>query len=246
MIINNTLSLSPDLKANPWAQIFAEKGRVHIPNFLSEESASTVFECLDSQAAWNLVCQQDGIHQDLNENIGAVWNEEQLALFTKKLHEQASSQFQYLYRTIPIYDIYHKQLMPENFLNEIFKFLNSSAFLDYLRNTLAMPNIEFADAQATCYTSGDFLNKHDDSAPGKNRLAGYVLNLTPAWNPNWGGALQFYDSHDNCVDTLVPSYNALNVFSVPQPHAVTYLPPYALGKRLSITGWLRAGADPGA
>ena len=156
MIINNTLSLSPDLKANPWEQIFAEKGRVHIPNFLSEESASTVFECLDSQAAWNLVCQQDGIHQDLNENIGAVWNEEQLALFTKKLHEQASSQFQYLYRTIPIYDIYHKQLMPENFLNEIFKFLNSSAFLDYLRNTLAMPDIEFADAQATCYTSGDF------------------------------------------------------------------------------------------
>ena len=67
-----------------------------------------------------------------------------------------------------------------------------------------MPDIEFADAQATCYTSGDFLNKHDDSAPGKNRLAGYVLNLTPAWNPNWGGALQFYDSHDNCVDTLVP------------------------------------------
>ena len=79
--------------------------------------------------------------------------------------------------------------MPENFLNEIFKFLNSSAFLDYLRNTLAMPDIEFADAQATCYTSGDFLNKHDDSAPSKNRLAGYVLNLTPAWIPNWGGAL---------------------------------------------------------
>jgi SM-20-related protein len=108
-----------------------------------------------------------------------------------------------------------------------------------------MRDIVFADAQATCYTSGDFLNKHDDSAPGKHRLAGYVLNLTPSWNPNWGGALQFYDSQDNCVDTLVPSYNALNVFRVPQPHAVSYLPPYASGKRLSITGWFRAGADPG-
>ena len=245
MIINNTLSLSPDLKTNPWKQLFAEKGRVHIPNFLTEDAASTAFECLDNQAAWNLVCQHDGIHQDLNDNISAAWSEEKIAKFTTKLHEQANAHFQYLYRAIPIYDIYHKQMLPGNFLNEIFLFLNSQAFLDYLRDTLQMRDIVFADAQATCYTSGDFLNKHDDSAPGKHRLAGYVLNLTPSWNPNWGGALQFYDSQDNCVDTLVPSYNALNVFRVPQPHAVSYLPPYASGKRLSITGWFRAGADPG-
>ena len=245
MKTNSALSLSPDLRVSPWDQLFADNGRVHIPNFLTESAATTVFECLNSQKTWNLVCQQEGIHQDLNDNIGAVWSEAQLAKFTAKLHEQARQNFQYLYRTIPIYDIYHKQLLPGNFLNEIFLFLNSPEFLNFLREALQMPEIEFADAQATCYTRGDFLTKHDDSAQGKNRLAGYVLNLTPSWNPNWGGALQFYDSQDNCVDTFLPSYNALNVFRVPQPHAVPYIPPFSDGKRLSITGWLRAGADPG-
>jgi Rps23 Pro-64 3,4-dihydroxylase Tpa1-like proline 4-hydroxylase len=245
MKTNNFLSLSPDLNVGPWDQLFAEKGRVHIPNFLTDDAADTIFECLNNQKTWNLVCQQDGIHQDLNDDVAAIWNEAQLAKFTAKLHEQARTGFQYLYRTIPIYDIYHKRMLPGNFLNEIFLFLNSPAFLNFLRTVLQMPDITFADAQATCYTSGDFLTKHDDSAQGKNRLAGYVLNLTPSWNPNWGGALQFYDSEDNCVDTLYPSYNALNVFRVPQPHAVTFVPPFADGKRISITGWLRAGADPG-
>lgn len=239
------LSLSPELSSSPWRERFSERGRIHIPDILSTDSAARLFECLDGQPTWNLVCQQNGKHLDLNDKLESAWSAEQLAQFTSGLHAQAQSGFQYLYRSIPIYDIYHQRMLPGNFLNTVFEFLNSPAFLDYLRDTLQMPDIGFADAQATYFGSGNFLNRHDDQATGKRRLAGYVLNLTPRWDSNWGGALQFYDESHNCVDTLLPSYNALNVFRVPQPHAVTYVPPFAAGKRLSITGWLRAGTDPG-
>ena len=246
MTMKKPLTLAPTLSTSPWRQVFADEGRVHIPNFLSETSADQLFQCLDQQGTWNLVCQQDGQHVDLNDTIESVWSAEQLALFTKKLHEQATDRFQYLYRTIPLYDVFHQNLLPGHFLNEVFFFLNSPAFLDYLRATLDMPEIGFADAQATCFSGGHFLNKHDDNVPGKRRLAAYVLNLTPSWNTNWGGALQFYDASGACTESFFPSYNALNVFRVPQPHAVTYVPPFATGKRLSITGWLREGEDPSA
>ena len=38
---------------------------------------------------------------------------------------------------------------------------------------------------------GDFLTVHDDETGGRKRLVAYVLNLTPIWRPDWGGALNF-------------------------------------------------------
>jgi len=240
------LALAPDLATHPWQQTFASTGRTHIPDILTGESADRIFTCLNTQPTWNLVCQQNGQHLDLNADIETAWSADQRSDFMVELHRQANDGFQYLYRAIPLYDVYHKKILPGHFLNQIFEFINSDPVLDYLRSTLNLPDIGFADAQITCYSQGHFLTQHDDDVPGKHRLAGYVLNMTTQWSPNWGGALQFYDGAGECVETLLPSYNALNVFRVPQLHAVTYVPPFATAKRFAITGWLRAGKDPAA
>ncbi len=244
MTIPAPLALASDLATLPWQHTFASQGRVHIPNILNTETADQIFACLNAQKSWNLVCQQNGQHIDLNANVETIWNANQLDEFMAQLYRQANDGFQYLYRAIPLYDVYHRNLMPGHFLNEVFKFINSEPMLSYLRKTLNLPDIAFADGQVTCYSKGHCLTQHDDDVPSKRRLAGYVLNLTPRWNPNWGGALQFYDGVGGCVATMLPSFNALNVFRVPQPHAVSYVPPFATGKRFAITGWLRAGKDP--
>ena len=99
-----------------------------------------------------------------------------------------------------------------------------------------MTEIARADAQATCYRPGHFLTRHDDYIDG--RLVAYVLNFTPAWNPDWGGMLLFTDERGHVEEGYVPAWNALNFLKVPQTHAVSLVAPFAGGLRYSITGWL--------
>ena len=80
--------------------------------------------------------------------------------------------------------------------------------------------------------------------PAKDRKIAYVFNLTKNWRPDWGGVLRFL--HDDGVTGtgLIPTFNALNFFAVPQRHVVSQVATYAGAVRYSLTGWLMAKPDP--
>src|SRR5205823_9807981 len=84
---------------------------------------------------------------------------------------------------------------------------------------------------------------HDDGLT--NRSTAYVLNMTPEWKPDWGGALQFYDRDDHIEEGYLPTFNALNLFRVPKRHSVTQVASFG-GLRYSISGWFErvAAARP--
>ena len=86
----------------------------------------------------------------------------------------------------------------------------------------------FSDGHATAYGPGDFLTVHDDDVPGKNRVAAYVYGLTPLWRPEWGGILFFHGDDDASVSGLVPRFNTLDLFAVPQRHSVSLVTPSAV------------------
>ena len=239
----NTLRLAAQPES--YQRLLRDEGRVHIPEFLQTDSANLLHKKLGEQAQWNLVFTRDGKHVDIGADSVDQWTEEQKRQFEDIVHKPAQAGFQYLYKNIPVYDIYHRKLLPGHFLNDLFEFLNSDAVLNFGRVLTGRNDIGFCDAQATCYEAGHFLTCHDDATHGKNRVAAYVLNLTPQWNPDWGGALQFYDDNNNIEAGFGPSFNALNVFRIPCRHAVGFVAPFATGSRLSITGWFRTGEDPG-
>ena len=60
-----------------------------------------------------------------------------------------------------------------------------------------------------------------------------------AWRAEWGGLLLFKDDAGEVVEAFTPGFNVLNVFRVPQAHAVSMVTPFAGAPRLSITGWWR-------
>ena len=66
------------------------------------------------------------------------------------------------------------------------------------------------------------------------------MNLTARWRADWGGMLLFLDDEDHVAEGYMPAFNSLNIFKVPQRHAVSIVAPFAGEPRLSITGWLRA------
>ena len=77
-----------------------------------------------------------------------------------------------------------------------------------------------------------------------NRIAAFVVNLTPDWSADLGGLLMFTGADGHLEEAFTPKFNTLSLFRVPQPHAVSAVAPFARGARLAVTGWLRRGPPP--
>ena len=122
--------------------------------------------------------------------------------------------------------------------------LSTGASLDALRRITDAPEINYADAQGTAYSPGDFLTGHDDRFEGKNRRAAYVLSLTPVWRLEWGGLLVMHGEGDEPSRAYMPGMNVLTLFSVGQMHSVSEVTRAAAYRRYSVTGWLRAEPQP--
>jgi Rps23 Pro-64 3,4-dihydroxylase Tpa1-like proline 4-hydroxylase len=223
---------------------FQRNGRIQIRNFLELASADTICNALTTQKSWNLVYMNAGKHVDADANAIARWPRNQRDKLKKLVYSQATDGFQYMYATVPIYDIYHQKQLPGHYFNEVFEFLNSKVFLDFTRSVTDDDSISFADAQATRFDAGHFLTGHDDAVPEKFRRVAYVISLSPVWRADWGGCLQFMNSLGNIEEGYTPTYNALCMFRVPSDHSVSMVAPFAGASRYSITGWLRSGVDP--
>ena len=217
------------------AAVFRRTGRVHIPGALKAAGAAALHGALTGEAPWALVVNAGDTVYDLPAEGGAT-----AAELARLAAERGRTGFQFLFESIRLSD--HGE--PYEGGNAVFRaltvFLNSPAFLDFARAVTGDAAIAFCDAQATRYRPGHFLTVHDDGNAGKNRRAAIVLNMTPEWIADWGGLLQFIDEDGHVAEGFTPAFNALNIFRVPQRHAVSYVTPLAAGDRLSVTGWLRS------
>ena len=220
---------------------FARLGYVHIPGILAEPGLSDLYRVMQESTAWNL-CFNDGKrHIDIAPESLAAMNAEQYRRLQEAVLAQAQKSFQYLYYNYPIYDACKAGLNKGHLLHRFYEWLNSEEFLQFARQVTACADISFADAQATRFGPGHFLKCHDDDQLNKNRRAAYIFNFTPDWDVDWGGYLQLLDDRQHIRRGIRPLFNSLNIIAVPQPHNVSYVAPYARGKRYAITGWLRYG-----
>ena len=152
----------------------------------------------------------------------------------QQIVHQATTRFSYCYGR---YELIPGD--PEHLL-EVRDYLSSTEFIEFMHDLTGDTEIVRADAHATVYNPGYFLKKHDDTYGGKSRRFAYVYGFTRDWQADWGGLLCFLDKKGMVEDVLIPSYNTLTIFSVPQDHFVSLVSQYAGSKRLAITGWLFA------
>jgi Rps23 Pro-64 3,4-dihydroxylase Tpa1-like proline 4-hydroxylase len=122
--------------------------------------------------------------------------------------------------------------------------LSTEPVLGIVRRITGAEDINYADAQATAYSPGDFLTAHDDAVEGKNRRAAFVLSLTPVWRIEWGGLLLMHGEGDAPARAWMPDMNLLTIFKVGQMHSVSEVTRVSPYRRYSITGWLRAEQQP--
>ena len=153
--------------------------------------------------------------------------------------ERAHNSFQYFYFYYRLLE--NRRVYPKrgHYLAKLVAFLTSPQFLHFAREVTGDESIAWISATATLYKPLDFLAVHDDGLT--NRNIAYVLNMTPEWKPDWGGALQFYDRDDHIEEGYFPTFNALNLFRVPKRHSVSQVASFG-GLRYSISGWFERAA----
>lgn len=231
--------INPDLDLPALARAYEEHGRVRIYGLLADGGVQ-LHDYLESRRDWiHLISSDDGVIEldpAAKARLGAKrWKEIQAGAL-----ERARTGFQYRYQALRVPDDDEFEGSDDP-LTGFARLMQSDAMLDLLRAITGHVGVAFTDGQATAYGHDDFLTCHDDDVAGKNRIAAYVYGLTPGWRLEWGGLLLFHGHADRTAEALVPRFNTLDLFSVPQRHSVSVVTPSAGHRRFAVTGWLRSG-----
>jgi SM-20-related protein len=226
--------LNPELDLSAIAEEFRSRGRVHIPNILTQDSALRLHRALVEETPWRLTLNKGQDFLDFASVTPEERNKIALGAW-----QRAQTQFQYLFENHRLSRDGEAYPDARHYFAKLVAFLNAPPFIAAMRQVTGLDAIARTDAQATLYRPGDFLTRHDDQYGGHKRLAAYVLNMTPNWRADWGGVLTFYDSRGHVAEGYVPTFNALNIFQVPVIHAVSQVAIFG-GFRYSVTGWFHA------
>lgn len=231
------LELNAALDRGALGRAFARTGRVHVAQVLTDASARRLHRALEHESSWHLLFN-DGKAIREYESV----NEQDHQSMAVAAWERAHSRFQYFYHIHRLVQDGKCRVGPDHYFARLIAFLDSENFLAFLREITGFGPMALSTSSATLYKPLDFLTIHDDGPVGK-RLVAYVLNMTPEWRPDWGGALQFFDSSHHVEEAYLPTFNALNLFRVPKHHSVSQVSSFG-GLRYSISGWFQsAGPD---
>ncbi len=233
------LRLNPALDVAALAQQFAEHGRLRVQSILAPDSAALIADCLENATPFDTATLDANGAPLVLSGPSIDWSDTRIALAVAR----AGDRFSFVYKSFPMLTAYQQSQHPGHLLHAVFEFLNSAPLIDFLRRLTGHADITRLDAQATLYEPGCFLTTHNDLMPAHNRRAAYVIGFTRRWLFDWGGLLLFFDDARHVLDGYMPDFNTLDVFTVPQLHAVTSVTPFAQAGRYAITGWARAAAD---
>ena len=233
------LRLNPALDAASHREAYLRDGVVQIRPLFEPDVADKLAAVLEQAVPWDLIHSDEaGKEQVLDQAAVRALGREELTRRMQQLHTRARDAFAYVYLGYPMIAAYIGGRDPGHPLHQVTEFLNSAEFLEFGRRVTNDPTIVKADAQATFYRPGDFLNLHDDTGVGERRAA-YTIGFTRRWRPDWGGQLLFHSESGEITRGLQPGFNVLTLFKVPRQHSVAPVANYAGAPRLSITGWLR-------
>lgn len=242
--MSGTLALAGDLDLAAARQRLAATGRTRVPGLLGDGAATLLAAITDPAMVWNRAIRNP-YSTDVPVAVFEAEPPEEQARLVAMVHEEATDGFQYLFDRLNLDTARRMGLAAPGPLYDLQDLFNGETFLAFARALTGDDRIGLVDAQATRYLPGHFLNGHTDAHEGAGRLYAYVLNLSPTWRAEWGGQLMFLDDQGEPTEVMSPAPGVLNVFRVPQAHAVTMVTPFAGSPRHAVTGWWRTRPEAG-
>lgn len=233
--------LNPNLDTNALATRFREDGRIRIENVLDTAIAERIRSACKTDVPYEFMSFIDGKNVAIPAAEMAKFDPSQLQEFRVKMMDAAAQGVGFFYSG---YMMARKLDQADNenlqFLHSVFEFLNGDEMLSFISAISGRDDLKSADAQFTRYTPGQFLTRHRDDVTSEERRLGYVLAFSKNWHPDWGGLLQFFEDDGTPRDAWAPKFNSMSLFDIRHVHSVTFVAPFAMEQRLSLTGWFRA------
>lgn len=229
-----TFRLAAKFDRSAARRAFSQTGHVHLPCLIDQCAAERLWRGL-RDAERSLVFNHGSEVTELSPAAVAALTSSQRATLDQAIVAASRTGFQFRFETVRL----GQGTGPEE-LERFATWLTQETFLNFVRDVTSLSHIVALDAQGTAYGPGDFLTGHDDAISGENRVAAYVIGLTPTWRLEWGGALLFHGADGHIAAGYVPTFNTVTLFSVPRMHSVSEVTDAAAYRRYSITGWLKA------
>lgn len=231
--------LNPALDFEALGHELRSRGRVLIRDFFAPQVVDALDRAL-REIDWALVYRDaQGDRKLTGEQLRGLSPMERMQL-NEGILAVAREGFQFSFLTHSLVDAVKSGRT--DLLARFMRYMAGDEFLARMRVLSGDPSINGLYAQATLYSRGNFLTTHDDHVDREDRRLAYVLNLTRRWQPDWGGLLHFTEADGSVLETFFPHFNSMSLFTVPQRHFVSYVPPFAMGERQAITGWLIAAS----
>ncbi|MEM9738278.1 MAG: 2OG-Fe(II) oxygenase family protein [Pseudomonadota bacterium] len=232
--------LNPEIDSgfdlNGAAAVFQAHGHVRLAGVMKPERASAIADASKAIDRWSFSYgAAEGVGRIDPQQI-QTWPDEQRAAFNHALVTSArkGKGFAYFSRQMTSPDAFGPLPPP---VAAMANDLMSSDVLAFLGKLAGLSGVSKVDAHLTQFRPGHYLTRHIDSLHANNRKLAFVWGLTKDWHPDWGGLLQFYDRSGTPKLAFAPGFNTLDIFSVEQIHAVTYVTPFATGPRQAVSGW---------
>lgn len=236
--------LNPSHDVAALAASFARNRRIHIRSVLTDDAAREIRMLLARHTNWG-VAQQAGLRLDpdmvYGRELATPKGRQKVQEGFEKSHLAAArGDYAFRYCQYSLVEAVQKGWDPDGPHEFLIEHINSPAFLDFVSAVTGFPELVKADGNATLFAQQNFLGWHTDSHVKEGWKVAYVLNFTTdQWQPDWGGYLNFFDDDGDIIAGYKPRFNSLNMFAVPQPHNVGFVPPFAPLGRYAISGWFR-------
>lgn len=224
-----------------WAALgetLRQQGRLQVQDFFTDETAEYLHKIHAENQDWYLAYNEGNNYYESSMQQLQALNTQQRQQFMNNIYARARSQFQYVFFQYYISQAIKLGEQPGHPMHEFHRLMNSDSSLEVLRTLTGETAVREVDSYASNYAPGHFLTAHDDRHATHDRVAAYVVSMTKIWDKNWGGHLAFFDDAGNVTDAFIPSFNTLNIFLVPQMHAVQQVASFAGATRSSYLGWL--------
>jgi Rps23 Pro-64 3,4-dihydroxylase Tpa1-like proline 4-hydroxylase len=237
--------LNSKVDVSALAAQYLKSRRLDIANILQDQAANAIFDALAENVPWQFTYREHDKQQIMAPGGLEALEPDKQAALGQRIFASAQSDFQYAYYMHSLVDLYFREPNSNSVLIQFLKFLNSAPMLDFIMAVTGERPIVRASPQATLYAPGHFLSGHTDEDGQAGRRVAFVFSFAHGWRPDWGGMLQFLNAHGDVEQGILPRFNHLHIFTVPQSHLVSYVASYAPTSRLSISGWfLDATAVP--